>query len=149
MFSVSVRPQRGFFLCIGMRIRGNCGSAEPDGSPSWTYPHPLIALNEDGSLDHSEVVERTMWLAANAPMRQVRAISSAELSRTRDDLRDRSPSEPNAQLLARDIQRFLDRPGEAVPYRSAPPVPPGSPIGEPAMDWLGRLELWCSWLEEG
>ena len=93
------------------------------------------------------VVERTMWLAANVPMCQVRAISSAVLSRTRDDLRDRFPSEPNAQLLAREIQRFLDRPGEAVLDRSALPVPPGAPIGDPAMDWLGRLEPWCSWLE--
>ena len=73
------------------------------------------------------VVERTMWLAVNAPMRQVRAISSAALSRTRDDLRDRSPSEPHAQSLPRDIQRFLDRPGEAVLDRSAPPVPPPEP----------------------
>jgi hypothetical protein len=95
------------------------------------------------------VLERTMWLAANAPMRQVRAISSAALGRARDDLRDRSASEPHAQLLARDIQRFLDRPGEAVSDRVAPPAPPGAPIGEPAMDWLGRLEPWCSWLQDG
>ena len=94
------------------------------------------------------VLERTMWLAANAPMRQVRAISSAALSRTRDDLRDRSASEPHAQLLARDIQRFLDRPGEVVADRLAPPAPPGAPIGEPAMDWLGRLEPWCTWVED-
>ena len=94
------------------------------------------------------VLERTMWLAANAPMRQVRAISSAALSRTRDDLRGRSASEPHAQLLARDIQRFLDRPGEAVADRLAPPAPPGAPIGEPAMDWLGRLEPWCTWVED-
>ena len=95
------------------------------------------------------VVERTMWLAANAPMRQVRAISSAALSRTRDYLRDRSPSEPYAQLLVRDIQRFLDRPAEPVSDRSAPPAPPGAPIGDPAMDWLGGLEPWCSWLGGG
>jgi len=95
------------------------------------------------------VVERTIWLAANAPMREVRAISFAALNRTRDHLKDRAPSEPNSQLLARDIQRFLDRPGETVLDRSALPAPPGSPIGEPAMDWLGRMEPWCSWLEDG
>ena len=95
------------------------------------------------------VVERTMWLAANAPMRQVRAISSAALTRVREELRDRTPTEPNAQLLARDIQRFLDRPGEALSDRAQLPAPPGSPIGEPAMDWLGRWEPWCSWQEDG
>ncbi len=95
------------------------------------------------------VLERTMWLAANAPMRQVRAISSAALRRTRDDLRDKSPSEPHAQLLASDIQRFLERPAEAVSDRVAPSAPPGAPIGEPAMDWLRRLEPWCSGLEDG
>ena len=95
------------------------------------------------------VVERTMWLAANAPMRQVRAISSAALTRAHEELRDRTPTEPNAQLLARDIQRFLDRPGEALSDRAQLPAPPGSPIGEPAMDWLGRWEPWCSWQEDG
>jgi hypothetical protein len=93
------------------------------------------------------VLERTMWLAANAPMRQVRAISSAALRRTGDDLRSRSPSEPHAQLLASDIQRFLDRPGETVSERVAPSAPPGSPIGEPAMAWLARLDAWCTWNE--
>jgi hypothetical protein len=24
-------------------------------------------------------------------------------------------------------------------------APPGAPIGEPAMDWLARMEPWCSW----
>ncbi len=95
------------------------------------------------------VLDRTMWLAANAPMRQVRAISFAALSRARDNLREQAPSQPHAALLVRDIQRFLDRPGEAVSVRVAPVAPPGSPIGEPAMDWLGLMEPWCSWVEEG
>ena len=93
------------------------------------------------------VLERTMWLAANAPMRQVRAVSFAALNRIRDELREDDP--PHAQLLALDIQRFLDRPGEAVSDRSLPPAPPGAPIGEPAMDWLGQMEPWCSWADEG
>ena len=91
------------------------------------------------------VLERIMWLAAYAPMRQVRAISSAALERTRDDLRAKAPSEAHAQLLVRDVQRFLDRPGEVVVERSAPAAPPGAPIGEPALDWLGRMEPWCPW----
>ena len=39
-----------------------------------------------------------------------------------------------------DIERFLDRPGGPVPSPAAfraPAAPPGSPIGEPALDWLG------------
>ena len=95
------------------------------------------------------VIARTMWLAANAPMPRVRAISSAALSRSRDELRDRGPSEAHAQMLAGDIQRFLDRPGEVVSDRVVPPAPPGSPIGEPALDWLGQMEPWCSWLDGG
>ena len=95
------------------------------------------------------VIARTMWLAANAPMPRVRAISSAALSRSRDELRDRGPSEAHAQMLAGDIQRFLDRLGEVVSDRVVPPAPPGSPIGEPALDWLGQMEPWCSWLDGG
>ena len=95
------------------------------------------------------VIARTMWLAANAPMPRVRAISSAVLIRSRDELRDRGPSEAHAQMLASDIQRFLDRPGEVASDRVAPPAPPGSPIGEPALDWLGQMEPWCSWLDDG
>ena len=95
------------------------------------------------------VLERTMWLAVNAPMRQVRAIASAALRRTRDDLREESPFEPHAQLLASDIRRFLERPGEPVSDRVVAPAPPGSPIGEPAMGWLARMEPWCNWLEDG
>ena len=93
------------------------------------------------------VIEQTMWLAANAPMRQVRAISFAALSRIRDELREEAP--PHAQMLASDIQRFLDRPGQVVSDRALPSPPPGAPIGEPAMDWLGLSEQWCSWADEG
>ena len=93
------------------------------------------------------VLERTMWLAANAPMRQVRAISSAALSRIRDDLRARSAVDPHADLLAGDIQRFLERPRDDVPERLGTIAPPGAPIGQPALDWLGWLEPWCSWME--
>jgi hypothetical protein len=95
------------------------------------------------------VLARVMWLARNASMPQVRAISSAALRWSRDELLDRGPSEAHAQMLAGDIQRFLDRPGEVVADRAAPNAPPGSPIGEPALDWLGQMEPWCSWLGEG
>jgi hypothetical protein len=48
---------------------------------------------------------------------------------------------PHVALLTRDVRRFLERP--AAPY-GAPPVPtapPGAPIGEPAMDWLGGFSF--------
>ncbi len=47
-------------------------------------------------------------------------------------------------LLTRDIERFLDRPAEVFSQPAVPAPPPGAPIGEPAMDWLTRLEPWCS-----
>jgi len=27
---------------------------------------------------------------------------------------------------------------------TVPSAPPGAPIGEPAMDWIGLLEPWCA-----
>jgi hypothetical protein len=52
-------------------------------------------------------------------------------------------------LLSRDIGRFLTRPGDAFSSPSIPVAPPGAPIGEPALDWLGTLEPPCSWWWEG
>ena len=49
------------------------------------------------------------------------------------------PALASDRLLALDIQRFLDRPGEVYGLQSAPGAPPGAPIGMPAMDFLGRL----------
>jgi hypothetical protein len=94
------------------------------------------------------VLDRTMWLAANSPMRQVRAISFGALSRVRDDLQDKGSSDPHAQLLAQDIQGFLDRPRDAITEFTPPSAPPGAPIGQPAMDWLGQMEPWCSWQDD-
>ena len=95
------------------------------------------------------VLARVMWLARNASMPQVRASASASLRRSHSELLSRGQSEAHAQMLAGDIQRFLDRPGEVVTDRVAPSAPPGSPIGEPALDWLGQMEPWCSWLGDG
>jgi hypothetical protein len=44
---------------------------------------------------------------------------------------------PHAVTLAMDIQRFLDRPAGPAMSIGAPAAPPGAPIGQPAMDWLG------------
>jgi hypothetical protein len=53
----------------------------------------------------------------------------------------------HASLLAADIKRFLDRPAPPATRLEIPEAPPGAPIGEPAMDWLRRLEPPCSYWE--
>ncbi len=96
------------------------------------------------------VVEHLMTLATNADMSQVRAITSAKL-------RARAAARPaigstlaaaHASLLAADIKRFLERPAAPATRTDLPAAPPGAPIGEPAMEWLRRLEPACSvWRE--
>jgi hypothetical protein len=56
-------------------------------------------------------------------------------------------SAAHASLLAADIKRFLDRPSAPASRMAVPSAPPGAPIGEPAMDWLRRIEPFCSWWE--
>jgi hypothetical protein len=38
--------------------------------------------------------------------------------------------------MAGDIQRFLERPMEGESIPGQPAVPPGSPIGDPGLEWL-------------
>ena len=49
------------------------------------------------------------------------------------------------QLIVGDIERFLARPGSDEPVGAfpAPAAPPGSPIGDPAMDWLRTADPVC------
>jgi hypothetical protein len=54
------------------------------------------------------------------------------------------PSAAHAALLARDIERFLSRPGAVATSPAIPAIPPGPPIGEPPMDWLRGPEPYCS-----
>ena len=110
------------------------------------------------------IVDRLMELASGAPMSQVRAVASHRLERRQAVLTangDAGPGdEPHYALLARDIERFLERPGEPYTLPEMPAAPPGAPIGEPAMDWLGGsstigstsdtlvarwMEPYCSW----
>jgi hypothetical protein len=69
---------------------------------------------------------------------------------------------PHAAMLAMGIQRFLERPAEPMALPGMPEAPPGAPIGQPAMDWLGGLgigrpatqwlaetEATCTWHEGG
>ena len=96
----------------------------------------------------SVAVDRMMALASGATMPQVRAITTAYLERARNFLDERSaplasidtPFDAQLaaeRLLAMDITRFLDRPGESYGLQSAPNAPPGAPIGSPAMNFLG------------
>ncbi len=87
-------------------------------------------------------VDRLMLLAGQAPMSQVRAISTHALSGIETHLKATDADMDRANqahyfLLQQDIERFLQRPHQSVPVPQAPAVPPGSPIGDPGMRWLG------------
>jgi len=88
------------------------------------------------------LVERLMALAERATMPQVRAIATHRLERLGSgELRaSREASEADVAhyaLLTRDIRRFLERPASPYQPPATPDIPPGAPIGEPAMDWIG------------
>jgi hypothetical protein len=93
-------------------------------------------------------VEALLRLAGNARMPQVRALASARLQRLQPMLAQGGADAEDAAhrvLLARDIDRALNRP--AAPYASpaVPVAPPGAPIGEPALEFLRRFETVCLW----
>jgi hypothetical protein len=92
------------------------------------------------------VTEHLMRLASNADMSQVRAIVSAKLRALAGTLPQTgvSPTAAHGTLLAADIKRFLERPAPPATTTPLPSAPPGAPIGEPAMDWLRRIEPVCS-----
>lgn len=95
-------------------------------------------------------IEHVMNLAGGSPMPQVRAIASHMLSQQRAKLvpsaADVSQA-AHASLLAADIKRFLERPAPPAQRVDLPEAPPGAPIGEPAMEWLRRMEPPCAWWE--
>jgi len=86
------------------------------------------------------LVDRMMWLATGSPNAQVRATASMKLSnlagRLRSEAGKSEPDRAQHTLLAADIKRFLDRPGELVKPIYAADAPPGAPIGDVPMDWL-------------
>jgi uncharacterized protein DUF4953 len=92
------------------------------------------------------LVERLMWLAAGAPMPQVRALATGALTRIQGQgLTSRESADSVAQaLMASDIKRFLERPMEAMKTPVTPDAPPGAPIGDTGMDWLAPV-TWCQW----
>ncbi|MBI4540940.1 MAG: zinc-dependent metalloprotease [Gemmatimonadetes bacterium] len=92
-------------------------------------------LAEIGRAVQRLLVDRLMELARDAEMPQVRAVAAYKLqplagralaaaARANDD--DRA----HFALLAADIGRFLERPGEPARARKPLPAPPGSPIGD-------------------
>lgn len=91
------------------------------------------------------VIERLIGLAGDARMPQVRALANDRLhaiARRAPPSADRSEA-AHATLLAQDIRRFLERPaGTAAP--AIPVIPPGAPIGQPAMEYLRLPEPYCS-----
>ncbi len=129
-----------------------------------------LSHTNDYEAEVSRAVERTfvdrlVTLAGRAPMAQVRAEAQYALEELAVWLAQASDAAAPAdkahyRLLGSDIGRFLERPHEAVAPPGTPSMPPGSPIGQPAMDWLGGdrwnltplaqragaiLDLSCSW----
>ena len=92
------------------------------------------------------VIERVKSLAETAPMMQVRAQSTLALRTLAGRLAEMEPSGTSV-LLQLDIRRFLGRPYDSGQIPSSVSAPPGAPIGQPAMDWLGLLEPWCTWID--
>jgi Met-zincin/Domain of unknown function (DUF5117) len=93
------------------------------------------------------LVDRLTWLATAAQNSQVRAIASLELSRLVGRIPVPSSDDgDNAQqaLLAADIKRFLERPAPTATMIPAAQQPPGAPIGDTGMDFLGLPQA-CEW----
>jgi hypothetical protein len=85
------------------------------------------------------IVDRLVGLAATAAMPQVRALATLKLREKREELQKASGERAavaHSHLMASEIERFLERPGEPARRMDPPDAPPGAPIGEPAMDWL-------------
>mgnify|MGYP003351587931 FL=1 len=84
-------------------------------------------------------------------MSQVRAIAAFKLKALQQRMSARGnvatlaqAERAHAQLLAADIQRFLDKPTDpATRILATPPAPPGAPIGDRGMDYL--LGIVCDW----
>ena len=96
------------------------------------------------------IVDRLMTLAAGAPMPQVRAVATRHLTEMRasaervaDDQTDPA-QRAFLTLLASDVGRFLGRPAGPYEMPVTPGTPPGAPIGEPALDWIGTAGGWTS-----
>ncbi len=100
------------------------------------------------------VADGLMRLADGAPMSQVRAVAARHLGQL-GSMAASLASDDGAQgahfaLLARDIQRFEDRPYAPWTPVATPNAPPGAPIGSPGMDWIGDwVRDWTGWSSAG
>ncbi len=87
------------------------------------------------------IADGLMGLAGGASMPQVRAVAARHLGLVKSGARNRTGLDDAAAahfaLLARDIQRFEDRPFDARSAAPAPRAPPGAPIGSAGADWPG------------
>ena len=87
------------------------------------------------------VADGLMRLAGGASMPQVRAVAARHLGRMKSMAGGLAQGSDEVAahfaLLARDIQRFEDRPFDSWTPTTAPQAPPGAPIGSPALEWIG------------
>jgi hypothetical protein len=98
------------------------------------------------------LVDRLQWLATAAPNAQVRAIAALRLQRLATRMRNVTgkgeADVAHHTLLAADVRRFLERPGEPGRLIPLPGAPPGAPIGDAGQDWLARPP-YCSFESQG
>jgi hypothetical protein len=90
------------------------------------------------------MVERVIGLAGGARMPQVRALANERLvalARATPTASDRLEA-AHQTLLAQDARRFLERPAGTAPA-AIPQMPPGAPIGQPALEFLRLLQPYC------
>ena len=96
------------------------------------------------------LVDRLTWLAIVAPDAQVRAVASRKLKAlgARTGAPGNEADLAHYSLIAADVKRFLERPGEVTRLNITTPAPPGAPIGgDVPQNWL-ESPVWCVWDEQ-
>jgi len=78
----------------------------------------------------------------------VRAVALLRLEKLRErldvDASGNDAESAHRHLLASDVQRFLERPSEAIAPVYTSTAPPGAPIGgDSGMDWLAPVVWEC------
>ena len=92
------------------------------------------------------IADRVMALGTRADMPQVRAIATQNLVDLEAEIEEVTEFEGHWQAflttLSLDIARYLERPAPAYELPDHPGAPPGAPIGQAPMDWLGQAAAW-------
>ena len=153
----------GFVLELGRAARMVAQHAEDPNLPgleevidrlakaTFDAPAPTPYEQEVRRAEERVLVDRVMWLASGSPNSQVRAVASYKLqgliaSKAATVTTDAEKAQRT--LLAADIKRFLERPGDPTKPTYAPDAPPGAPIGgDTGMDWLAPAPG-CNWSPE-